>query len=439
MNLTVRLFKQLRKRRSLRWATNCLLLLLFIAVLAPLIANEKPLLMKYKDTWCFPAAWDMNPFASKNYYLFKDKNGLITKLQPDVCVWKELQYEVVVWCLIPYSPGKSDYANANFIAPFEAQKNIHSKPLPLRLWHFLGTGARGEDVLAGLVHGCRISMGIGIFSMGIAACIGLFLGALAGYFGDDTFRISKASSFGIIPGLLLGFFYGFSCRSVEIHEAFSSNPTIGWLQLLLSCCIFILIVGVCIILCKSIEKTGIGTKAIAIPLDSIITRTIDLLISLPAFIVLISLSAITQPSAINLMLLIALTSWTGIARLTRAEFLRIKQLDYIQAAKSLGYGHRRILLHHGLRNAIAPAIVAIAFGIASCILIESSLSFLGIGLPIETVSWGSMLSLGRTQFTAWWLSVFPGIAIFLCVICFNYLGDALRELLNNTTITDVYN
>ncbi|HRH03569.1 MAG TPA: ABC transporter permease [Bacteroidia bacterium] len=395
--------------------------------------------MKYKNNWCFPAAWDMNPFASKNQYILKDKNGLITKLQPDVCDWKKLEYEFVVWCFIPYSPGKSDYANANFKAPMEAQKNSQATSLPLRFWHFLGTGARGEDILAGMIHGCRISMGIGIFSMCMAACIGVLLGALAGYFGDDTFQISKASAIGIIPGLLLGFFYGFTCRSIEIHEAFLSSATLGWLQLLLSCCIFIFVVGVCIILCKTIEKTGIGTKTIAIPLDSFISRSIDLLISLPAFIVLISLSALTQPSALNLMLLIALTSWTGIARLTRAEFLRIKQLEYIQAAKSLGYGHRRILLQHGLRNAIAPAIVAIAFGIAGCILVESSLSFLGIGLPIDTVSWGSMLSLGRTQFSAWWLSVFPGSAIFLCVICFNYLGDALRELLNNTSITDVYN
>lgn len=439
MNLLVSLYKQLRKRRSLRWAINCLLFLLFIALLAPLIANEKPLIMKYKDTWCFPAAWDMNPFGSKNQYALKDKNGIITKLQPDVCAWKELEFEYVIWCLIPYSPGKSDYPNANFKAPFEAQKAIDASSLPFRFWHFLGTGARGEDILAGLVHGCRISLGIGIFAMCFAACIGLLLGALAGYFGDDTFRISKASAFGIIPGLLLGFFYGFSFRSFELHEAFSSSATLGWLQFLLSCCIFIFVFVICMMLCKVIEKRGIGAHSIAVPLDSIITRSIDLLISLPTFIVVISLSAITHPSSLNLMFLIALTSWTGIARLTRAEFLRIKQLDYIQAAKSLGYGHRRILLHHGLRNAIAPAIVAIAFGIAGCILIESSLSFLGIGLPIDTVSWGSMLSLGRTQFTAWWLSVFPGIAIFLCVICFNYLGDALRELLNNNAITDVYN
>jgi peptide/nickel transport system permease protein len=126
--------------------------------------------------------------------------------------------------------------------------------------------------------------------------------------------------------------------------------------------------------------------------------------------------------------LIALTSWTGIARLTRAEILRIKKLDYIQAAKALGYSQSRIIMRHALLNGLAPALVAIAFGVASTILIESSLSFLGIGLPIDTVTWGSMLSEGRTQFSAWWMTVFPGLAIFITVTIYNILGDALREI-----------
>ena len=108
--------------------------------------------------------------------------------------------------------------------------------------------------------------------------------------------------------------------------------------------------------------------------------------------------------------------------------MRIKKLDYIQAAKALGYSEQRIIIRHALLNGIAPALVAISFGIASTILIESSLSFLGIGLPLETVTWGSMLSEGRHQFSTWWMSLFPGIALFICVTTYNFLGDALREL-----------
>ena len=130
---------------------------------------------------------------------------------------------------------------------------------------------------------------------------------------------------------------------------------------------------------------------------------------------------------VNLMIIIGLTAWTGIARLTRAEFLRVSTMEYIQAAKSLGISEFRIIFKHALPNALAPALVAIAFGVASAILIESSLSFLGIGVPPSTVTWGSLLNLGREQFTAWWLLVFPGLAIFITVTVYNLLGEGLRD------------
>ena len=107
--------------------------------------------------------------------------------------------------------------------------------------------------------------------------------------------------------------------------------------------------------------------------------------------------------------------------------MRIKQLDYIQAAKALGFTGFRIILKHVLANAIAPALVAIAFGIAGAILIESSLSFLNIGVPMETVSWGRLLAEGREQFSAWWLVVFPGVAIFITVTIYNLIGEGLRD------------
>ncbi|MCX6296441.1 MAG: ABC transporter permease, partial [Bacteroidetes bacterium] len=168
-----------------------------------------------------------------------------------------------------------------------------------------------------------------------------------------------------------------------------------------------------------------------IPVDSIISRVIEILISMPLLILIISISAIAKErSIINLMVIIGLTSWTGIARLTRAEFLRISNLEYIQAAKSMGFKEYRIIFRHALPNALAPALVAIAFGVASAILIESSLSFLGIGVPPETITWGALLSAGREQYSAWWLVVFPGLAIFLTVTIYNLLGEGLRDALD---------
>jgi peptide/nickel transport system permease protein len=130
------------------------------------------------------------------------------------------------------------------------------------------------------------------------------------------------------------------------------------------------------------------------------------------------------------MVIIGLTSWTEIARFTRAEFLKIRNLEYIQAGQALGYSEARIIFRHALPNGIAPALVAIAFGIASAILIESGLSFLGIGVPADVVTWGSLVNAGRENFQAWWLVVYPGLAIFITVTIYNLLGEGLRDALD---------
>jgi peptide/nickel transport system permease protein len=422
------LFKQLQKRRWTRLALNALLTLIVIALLAPLLANERPLYLKYKGEVFFPAFWDVNPFADKNFYEINSKYSASEKLQLDITDWKNLDYEQAIWCIVPYSPGKSDYRNANFVSPFENQNvNPHST-ISGRFRHLLGTGVRGEDVLAGLIHGTRISLSVGMLAMLLASCLGLFLGAIAGYFGDYEFKMSRAVFVSTLIGLALGFYYAFYFRSFSLKDAFAISSEEGFFQFVISLIYLGVITLVAYKSGRWLETKGLATKLIFIPLDSIISRTLEIIISLPTFILILSLAAITKASILNLIVLIALTSWTGIARLTRAEILRIKKLDYIQAAKALGYSQSRIIIRHALLNGLAPALVAIAFGVASTILIESSLSFLGIGLPIDTVTWGSMLSEGRTQFSAWWMTLFPGLAIFITLTIYNILGDALREI-----------
>ena len=421
------IFSRLRKNRLVRWAMNVLAVLILIALFAPLLANEKPLYIQYRSANYFPAFWDLNPFADNNFYEVKLPNGGLEKLQLDITDWKKLEYKKVLWCPVPYSPGKSDYTNSGFVSPFGRQKFQNTEEMPIRFRHLLGTGVRGEDVLAGLIHGTRISLAVGIISMFIASLIGLLLGALAGYFGDHDYHTSKALLFCVLIGIPLGFFYGFYARGFQLQDSLAISIIEGVFQLLISAFYFILIVFLFVKLGKLIVSIGFGKKLISIPLDSIISRSIEIIISLPSFILILSIAAITKPSIFNLIFIIAFTSWTGIARLTRAEILRIKKLDYIQAAKALGYSQKRIILKHALVNGISPALVAIAFGVASTILIESSLSFLGIGLPIDTVTWGSMLSEGRTQFSAWWMTLFPGLAIFITITVYNLLGDGLRE------------
>jgi peptide/nickel transport system permease protein len=163
--------------------------------------------------------------------------------------------------------------------------------------------------------------------------------------------------------------------------------------------------------------------------DNLISRLIEVVITFPSFFLILTLAALVQERSIfHVMVIIGVTSWTGVARLIRAEFLRQKNLDYVQAALALGLKSRRVIFFHILPNAIAPALVSATFGIASAILIESSLSFLGVG-DTTVASWGETLNTGRlTQ--KLWLVLAPGSAIFFVVTVFNLVGEGVRDALD---------
>ena len=130
------------------------------------------------------------------------------------------------------------------------------------------------------------------------------------------------------------------------------------------------------------------------------------------------------------MIIIGLTGWVGIARLTRSQFLQVRSFEYVSAARALGYSNNRIMFFHILPNAIAPVLIPAAFGVAGAILAESGLSFLGVGIPAEAITWGSLLAGARSNTSAWWLVVVPGFAIFITVTMYNLLGDGLRDALD---------
>lgn len=163
--------------------------------------------------------------------------------------------------------------------------------------------------------------------------------------------------------------------------------------------------------------------------DAIVSRAIEVMICFPSFFLILTLAALIEERSIfHVMAIIGLTSWTGVARLVRAEFLKHKNLEYAQAARALGLGRRRIIFGHILPNAIAPVLVSATFGIAAAILIESSLSFLGIG-DLSVPSWGETLNTGRVEGKLWLIAV-PGLAIFFVVTVFNLVGEALRDALD---------
>jgi peptide/nickel transport system permease protein len=224
-----------------------------------------------------------------------------------------------------------------------------SSVLPPSGKHWLGTDTEGRDVFARMLYGTRISLSIGVVAVALYVAIGVFLGAVAGYFG-------------------------------------------GWV-------------------------------------DNLVSRAIEVMICFPTFFLILTLAALIQERSIfHVMFIIGITSWTGVARLVRAEFLKHKGLEYAQAARALGIPRGRIIFTHILPNAIAPVLVSATFGIASAILVESSLAFLGLG-DITVASWGETLNAGRLEQKVW-LILAPGFAIFFVVTIFNLVGEALRDALD---------
>jgi peptide/nickel transport system permease protein len=163
--------------------------------------------------------------------------------------------------------------------------------------------------------------------------------------------------------------------------------------------------------------------------DEIIMRFVDLMMCFPTFFLILAVIALLEPSIWNIMIVIGLTTWMGIARLVRAEILSIKNKEYVLAAKAMGFSKSRIIFRHVLPNAVSPVYVVATLGIGGAILIESALSFLGIGVQPPTPSWGNILSQAKDNIeVAWWLSLYPGIAIFLTVMGYNLLGEGLRDV-----------
>jgi peptide/nickel transport system permease protein len=165
--------------------------------------------------------------------------------------------------------------------------------------------------------------------------------------------------------------------------------------------------------------------------DAVIMRFVDIMLCFPTFFLILAVIAFLEPSIWNIMIIIGLTGWMGVARLVRAEFLSLRERDFVQAAKALGAKDSRVIFRHILPNALSPVLVSATLGIAGAILTESALSFLGIGVQPPTPSWGNMLIVGKqTLGTAWWLSVFPGLAILITVLGYNLLGEGIRDALD---------
>lgn len=165
--------------------------------------------------------------------------------------------------------------------------------------------------------------------------------------------------------------------------------------------------------------------------DTVALRLIEIMMCFPTFILILALIAFLPPSIWNIMVVLGVTGWTGVARLVRGEFLKLRESDFVTAARATGLSNNRIIFRHVLPNALSPVFVTATFGVAGAILTESALSFLGFGVPPPAASWGELLSQSQRYVGfAWWLVTFPGAAIFITVTAFNLVGDGLRDAMD---------
>ncbi len=375
-------YRDNKKKRILRLpATRVILLYVLIALLAPILANNRPIIAKESS-----GKVSMPIF---NHYPLSAHSGF-------------------EWALYP--PDQD--VNGIRTAPFVTTQ------------HILGTDDLGRDVLAMMIHSTRNDLPVAFFAIVLAGFIGLFLGLLSGTGVEFPFYINRASLFAGFIFFLPALFYAFYILP-HFMLSFSHHPLIRFLLLPVSALLlFFLIIALPAYLATKILTTSFFTKKIAFNPDPPIQRLMEVTLSIPVLYLLIMLVGINgQQSLLLLIFAIALTSWTGIARLSRAETLRIREEDYFRAGKALGLPVRKILWHHVLPNAAGPALTALTFGIANALLAESFLAFIGLGFPPDVPTLGGLLNAGRQDIEAWWLSFFPGLAIFLLVYSFNVLGE----------------
>ncbi|MBP6640164.1 MAG: ABC transporter permease [Bacteroidia bacterium] len=405
-----------KKRAVNRIAFRFIVFLAAVALFADFLAYNKPLVCKKGETIYFPVVADY--LADFGFY--KWEKDLINQ------DWHEMEYEWAFWAPIRYLPADIDYKNQRVMSPFAKQRVSSWKR-----WHFMGTDRDGRDVISGLIHGTRISLTIGLVATGIAGIIGMILGSIAGYYGDTRFQLTTAGMILGFLGIVLGYFYGFQVRGLLLSEALAKGPMAIFPQFLLSILILCGTTALFIQLARPFKNVPFLGKRRDVWLDMIISRVIEIFSTIPTLLLIITVMALTEKRSIFfIMVIIGVLGWTGVARFTRAEMLRTRSQEFMEAARSMGFNNFRLMFRHALPNSLASVVVVLTFSVAGAIGLEAALSFLGIGVPDNVVTWGSLLRASRSSLSAWWLSVFPGMAVFCTVIAINVIGEGFRDALD---------
>jgi peptide/nickel transport system permease protein len=365
--------RQTLSRLGARFGLTWIGVVALSAVFAPFLANSHPLLMQQNGSWSSPLLAHLT---------FIDTT-LLAAFFACIAAWllrKKLRATQILWLLListgiagvagwqllsppqavifeQYRTGLADGSIESAVfAPIPYSPTDRSRDRPLSLTapdrsHLMGTDEDGADVFSRMIHACRIALGIGLVSTGIALAIGILYGGIMGFFT-------------------------------------------GWVEILMM-------------------------------------RFLEIFESIPQLFLLLTVVAFFGRNIYLIMAVIGLTSWPGFARYLRAEFLKLRQQDFVQAAQAAGLPTRSILFRHMLPNGVAPLLVSASFSIATAILAEAVLSFLGLGV-VDEPSWGGMLNqaVGPGGTFAIWLATYPGLAIFLTVFAYNLIGEALRDAID---------
>ena len=288
---------------------------------------------------------------------------------------------------------------------------------PLGIYLF-GTDDLGRDVFARMLQGSWVSLTVGFVAVGISLIIGVIMGGISGYYGLRLVSLIDVSLslFVLIGGSFLA----------------GGSELVGPIFLLLSLLLLLTSFASKALVRKgSTSKWPLFMRTGVISIDTLIMRFVDVMLCFPSFFLILTVVALLPASIYNIMIVIGLTSWEGTARFVRAEFLSLREQDFVTAARALGVHDLRIIFRHMIPNAVAPVLVSATIGIAGAILTEAGLSFLGFGVPPPHATWGNILSDGkRFIFDAPWLTFVPGFSILIVVLSFNLFGEGLRDILN---------
>jgi peptide/nickel transport system permease protein len=328
-----RVWRRFRSNRRAVFGMGIIFLLILVALGAPVIAGNVPVVCHYEGAWHAPAmVTTVRRLPLLGYLISAPQPFSRAGFDAKASLSED---DFALWPPIAYGPTET---SRDSLAPPSSR-------------HWLGTDEVGRDIASRMAHGTVVSVQVGIVSMGIAAALGILFGALAGYFG-------------------------------------------GWV-------------------------------------DMVVSRVIEIVICFPDFFLILSVMVWLEPNITNVMVVIGLTRWTGVARYTRGEFLRLREADFVLAARASGASAGRIILRHLVPNAMAPVLVTVSFGVAQAILIEAGLSWLGFGVQPPAPSWGNLLRSAFENFRLAPHLVYPPcVAIFVAVMAHNLVGDCLRDAID---------